>query len=130
MFTSKLNPQTHMNLKKTYILELFWNLFRPYAKCRCWASKYAQCKAGIMWMDHLIWYMINHAMDFFPLSFAQASIFACITWLNSLPHDLKQAIIIYYNIHKCMIDKAKCLCDPLIPVPPILDSTPLDNLIT
>ena len=76
-------PNPHEYKEKNYLRNV-WNLYRPYIKCRCWAIKNSNCKAGIMWFDHLLWYILNNASKFFPLSSAQASLFACINWFNSL----------------------------------------------
>ena len=67
---------------------------------------------------------------FFPLSSPQASLFACINWFNSLPHEVKQAVLIYYIIHFNMLTKAKLLLDPSLPTPAFLEHTPINNIIT
>ena len=121
-------PNPHEYKEDNYLRNI-WNLYRPYVKCRCWANKNTSCKAGIMWVDHLLWFMLHNCPSFFLLSSNIASLFACISWMNALPHELKQAIIIYYIIHTNMLEKAKLLCDSELPTPPILDNTPLNTLI-
>ena len=101
-------PNPHEYKEEKYLRNV-WNLFRPYIKCRCWANKNNNCKADIMWFDHLLWYILNNAHNFFHLSSNKACFFACISWCNALPHEVKQAVLIYYLIHFNMLTKAKIL---------------------
>ena len=127
-FRSKApNPQ---DWAEDNYLRNIWNLYRPYVRCRCWIIKGANCKANIMWFDHLIWFMLFNAHTFFPLSSSKASLAACITWFSNLLAEVKQAVLVYYIIHPSMIDKAKNSLDPSFILPPIMDNTPLNTLVS
>ena len=107
--TKAPNPQDSGNDK---YLRNAWNAFRPYIKCRCYYLGNRSCKAGIMWVDQLIWFMVHHLEFFFPMSSMPASLIACITWLSGLPSEVIDAILCYYSFHSLMLDRAKSLTIP------------------
>ena len=111
VFFQTKTPNPHDKGKNGY-LRNSWNAFRPYVKCRCFFMGNKSCKAGIMWVDHLIWFMVHHLDLFFTLSSTQANLIACIGWLSSLPSSVSDAVLGYYFFHSLMVEKAKALTLP------------------
>jgi len=63
---AKNDLDTGKTRKDRYLTEM-WNPLRPYFRCSC-SNKAPQgtCQGSILWLDHCIYFMINHLEKFFP----------------------------------------------------------------
>lgn len=127
VFFKAKSPNPHESENKGYLRNC-WNAFRPYIKCNCYKNN-KNCKAGIMWVDHLLWFMVHNLNKFFALSSQPAKIFACINWISSLPAKVKDVVLIYYYFHSFMLDKAKSIGDSSLPTPNLPSESKAHELI-
>ncbi|CAM6082137.1 unnamed protein product [Calypogeia fissa] len=57
-----------------------WNWMRPYFLCSCYYK--AACNGQLIWLDHAVWYMLNHLEDFFTASSVQGRLVMLIKFLS------------------------------------------------
>ena len=64
-----------------------WNIQWPYLHCLCKDDAWNGCKGDIMWLDHAIWYMINHLNMFFEndsFSMLKTKFVAFLVWIHNV----------------------------------------------
>ncbi|CAM6082443.1 unnamed protein product [Calypogeia fissa] len=57
-----------------------WNWMRPYFRCSCYYK--AACNGQLIWLDHAVWYMLNHLEEFFTASTIQGRLVMLIKFLS------------------------------------------------
>ncbi|CAM6124014.1 unnamed protein product [Calypogeia fissa] len=59
-----------------------WNYHRPFFRCSCHYNAKTGCNGQIVWLDHAVWYMLNHLEDFLSANSIQGRLVMLIKFLS------------------------------------------------
>ncbi|CAM6104232.1 unnamed protein product [Calypogeia fissa] len=90
-----------------------WNCHRPFFRCSCHYNTKTGCNGQIVWLDHAVWYMLNHLEDFFSANSAQGRLVMLIKFLSGDARKMVLDHIAFLYICDFLITAAhKYVADP------------------
>jgi hypothetical protein len=87
-----------------------WNWRRPFIKCPCQRPK-DNCDGEFLWLDHAIWYVINHLDDFFPNPSLRARFYGFMVFLGKQIRKAVLALVTFLYVRKMMLKAGLQLCE-------------------
>ncbi|CAM6082420.1 unnamed protein product [Calypogeia fissa] len=86
-----------------------WNWMRPFFCCSCYYK--TSCFGQLVWLDHAVWYMLNHLDDFFTASSHQGRLVMLIKFLSGDARKMVLDHIAFLYIREFMIEAARELVE-------------------
>ncbi|CAM6104898.1 unnamed protein product [Calypogeia fissa] len=86
-----------------------WNWIHPYFRCSCYFK--AVCNGQLIWLDHVVWYMLNHLEEFFTASTIQGRLVMLIQFLSGDARRMVLDHITFLYIRDFTIEASQELID-------------------
>ncbi|CAM6124076.1 unnamed protein product [Calypogeia fissa] len=79
-----------------------WNWQRPYFRCPCYYK--SACRGQLVWLDHAVWFMLNHLECFFTASSIQGRLVMLIKFLSGDARRMVLDHIAFLYIREFLIE--------------------------
>ncbi|CAM6104230.1 unnamed protein product [Calypogeia fissa] len=102
----------YFDTKNSHIREhksKLWNWQRPFFRCSCYYKP--SCLGQLVWLDHAVWYMLNHLDTFFTASSIQGHLVMLIKFLSGDARRMVLDHIAFLYLREFTIEAAHELMD-------------------